>query len=83
MSIPEWRELEKGVPNSGYKNHTSLRLILMGGVGVGVERCRQRGVQSCLTLGDPREWRVRGILQARILEWIAIFFSRGSFRPRN
>ena len=26
---------------------------------------------------------VRGILQARILEWVAISFCRGSFRPRN
>ena len=26
---------------------------------------------------------VYGILQARILEWIAISFSRGSFRPRD
>ena len=26
---------------------------------------------------------VRGILQARILEWVAIFFSRGSSQPRG
>ena len=26
---------------------------------------------------------VRGIFQARVLEWIAIFFSRGSSQPRN
>jgi len=26
---------------------------------------------------------VHGILQARILEWVAISFSRGSFQPRN
>ena len=26
---------------------------------------------------------VHGILQARILEWVAIFFSRGSSQPRN
>ena len=26
---------------------------------------------------------VRGILQARLLEWVAISFSRGSFWPRN
>ena len=26
---------------------------------------------------------VHGILQARVLEWIAISFSRGSSRPRN
>ena len=24
-----------------------------------------------------------GILQARILEWVAVFFSRGSSRPRD
>ena len=28
-------------------------------------------------------YTVHGILQARILEWVAIPFSRGSFRPRN
>ena len=27
--------------------------------------------------------RVHGIFQARILEWVAISFSRGSFRPRG
>ena len=26
---------------------------------------------------------VHGILQARMLEWVAIFFSRGSSQPRN
>ena len=26
---------------------------------------------------------VQGILQARILEWVAIPFSRGSFQPRS
>ena len=26
---------------------------------------------------------VHGILKARILEWVAIPFSRGSFRPRD
>ena len=39
--------------------------------------------QSCPTLGDPRDCSppgssVHGILQARILEWVAISFSRGS-----
>ena len=41
-----------------------------------------------LTLCDPMYWSppdssVRGITQARILEWVAISFSRGSFRPRD
>ena len=40
--------------------------------------------QSCLTLCDPVDYSllgssVHGILQARILEWVAICFSRGSF----
>ena len=44
--------------------------------------------QSCLTLCDPVDcnllgFSVHGILQARILEWIAIPFSRGSSQPRD
>ena len=35
--------------------------------------------QSCLTLCDPMNYTVLGILQARILEWVAILFSRGIF----
>ena len=34
--------------------------------------------QSCPTLCDPMDYRVHGILQARILKWVAIPFSRGS-----
>ena len=29
------------------------------------------------------DFSIRGILQARILEWLVIFFSRGSFQPRD
>ena len=32
---------------------------------------------------SPPSSSVRGILQARILEWVAVSFSRGSFRPRD
>ena len=44
--------------------------------------------QLCLTLCNPMDYSppgssVHGILQARILEWIAIFFSRGSSWPRD
>ena len=37
--------------------------------------------QSCPTLCDPKDYTVRGILQARILEWVAVPFSRGSSQP--
>ena len=44
--------------------------------------------QSCLTLCDPMDCGLlgssdRGILQARMLEWTAIPFSRGPFQPRD
>ena len=39
--------------------------------------------QSCLTLCDPVDYRVYGILQARILEWVAIPFFRGSSQCRD
>ena len=39
--------------------------------------------QSCPTLCDPTNYTVLGILQARILEWAALPFSRGSSQPRD
>ena len=44
--------------------------------------------QSCLTLHDHMNCSlsgssVHGILQARILEWVAMLFSRGSSQPRD
>ena len=47
-----------------------------------------KSLQSCPTLCDPRDGSppgstVPGILQARILEWDTISFSRGSSQPRD
>ena len=39
--------------------------------------------QPCLTLCDPIDDTVHGLLQARILEWVAFPFSRGSSQPRD
>ena len=39
--------------------------------------------QSCPTLCDPVDHTVHGILEARMLEWVAFPFSRGSSQPRN
>ena len=52
-----------------------------------VELCA-KSLQLCLTLCDPLDCRPPGssvhrILQARILELVAIPFSRGSSRPRD
>ena len=40
-------------------------------------------IQSCLTLCNPTDYTVHGILQARILEWVAFPFSRGSSQPTD
>ena len=39
--------------------------------------------KSCLTLCNPVDYTVHGILQARTLEWVAYPFSSGSSWPRN
>ena len=50
--------------------------------------CWTKSLQLCLTLCNPVDCTlpgssVHGILQARILEWIAISFSRGSSWPKR
>ena len=58
-------------------------------VNIGLKRKKESEVaQLCLTLCDPMDCSlpgssIHGIFQARILEWIAISFSRGSSQPRS
>ena len=47
------------------------------------KQVKMRVSQSCLTLCDPMDYTVHGILQARILEWVAFPFSRGSSQPKE
>ena len=52
------------------------------------DRNESKVAQSCLALWDRMDYSlpgssIHGIFQARILEWVAISFSRGSSRPRN
>ena len=54
----------------------------------GLQTMGFRVTESCPTLCDPMDCSppgsyVHGILQAIILEWIAISYSRGSSRPRD
>ena len=57
----------------------------MGAVGEGFleERKKVKVAKLCLTHGDPMDYTVHRILQARILEWVAFSFSRGSSQPRD
>ena len=47
-----------------------------------------KGIFSCLTVCDTTDYSlpgssIHGIFQGRVLEWVAISFSRGSSRPRD
>ena len=51
-----------------------------------IHMCCAKSLQSCLTLCDPKDCSLpgsstHGILQARILEWVAMPSSSGSSRP--
>ena len=59
-------------PRGSLLNHSSRNALWRAA------RIKVEVAQSCLTLATPP-----GILQARILEWVAFPFSRGSFQPRN
>ena len=52
-----------------------------GGLGWGIVKVKV--TPSCSTLCNPMDYIVYGILQARILVWVAIPFSRGSSRSRD
>ena len=53
---------------------TSLKALKLSEVKV---------IQSCPTLCDLMDYTVHGILQVRILEWVAFPFSRESSQPRE
>ena len=57
-------------------------------IGIGISLCACMCARSCPTLWDSMDCSmlgssVRGILQARILKWVAIPFSGGSSQPGN
>ena len=47
------------------------------------EELKVKVAQSCQKVGDPMDYAVLGILQARILEWVAFPYSRGCSHPRD
>ena len=43
-----------------------------------LKKLKVKVAQSCRTLCNPMDYTAHGILQARIMEWVAIPFSRAS-----
>ena len=46
-------------------------------------RVKMKVAQSLLTLFEPVDYKVHGMLRDRIVEWVAFPFSRGSSQPRG
>ena len=64
--------------------YTSLSLfIIIGRNKLPTLREWVKASQWCPTLCDPMDYTVHGIRQARILEWVAFPFSRGSSQSRD
>ena len=68
ISRQDWKEKE--VPSLS----TIVKMFL---------KVKAKAAQLCLTFFDPMEYTIHGILQARILEWVAFPFSRGSSQCRD
>ena len=67
---------------------TKIRIVKAMVFPVIMYGCESEVAQSCLTLCDPMHCSlpgssIHGIFQARVLEWVAISFSRESSQPRD
>ena len=69
-------------PTWGHLLRTSVFSLHSCGPGESVQ-VKVKVAQSCLTLCDSMVYTVHGILQARILEWVAVPFFRESSQPRD
>ena len=90
--LPKLRSIESVMPS----NHLILccpllllpSIFQLGGLHFVKIVTDSEVVQSCPTLCDPMDCSlprssIHGIFQARVLEWVAISFSRGSSWPRD
>ena len=66
------------------RNHLGTwRALVHAGCIRRAEVWKVKVAESCLTLCDSMAYTVHEILQARILEWVAFLFSKGSSQPRD
>ena len=81
----------RGLWNTGMEISSNLLVVWLWShkecpMGISILESSESEVkvaQLCPTLCDPMDYIVHGTLQARILEWVAFPFSRGSSQPRD
>ena len=67
------------LPSGPYNMGFSVSTLFL----IHMTKSKVKVAQSCPALCDSMDYTARGILQARILEWVAFPFSRGSSQPRD
>ena len=98
ISLELINELNQVPENLHYLSRAHLALVssltfysfvlerLRTGLKVTSKQKKVKVAQSCPTLWDPMDpmdYTVHGILQTRIVEWVAVPFSKGSSQPRD
>ena len=69
--------------NSWVRTFTHINVIPNQSSASYKVKVKVKVIQSCSILWDSMAYIVHEILQARILEWVAVPFSRGSSQPRD
>ena len=69
--------------NSAAINSKNVSTDYMREIILYQEKVKVKVTQSYPTLCEPMDYTVHGILQARMLEWVALPFSRGSSQTRD
>ena len=82
-TVTDFLFLGSKITADGDCSHEIKRRFLLGRKAMANLEVRVKVTQLCLTLCNPMDYTVHGILQARILKWVAFPFSRGSFQPRD
>ena len=75
VKYPSWNPSSSLLVKQGIFTNSEVFMLLM--------KVKVKVTQSCPTLCDPMDYTVRGVLQTRILEWVAFPFSRRSSQPRD
>ena len=78
----EWVAMTFSRGSSRLRDQTGSLALQAGSLSSGPPE-KVKVAQSYPVPCDPMDYTVHGIFQARILEWVAFPFSRGSSQPRD
>ena len=78
------KERRQGWQSKGYwmQKHSWFSFLYGKNINILNWKSWVKVTQLCATLCDLMDYTVHGFLQARILEWVAVLFSRASSQPR-